>query len=168
MFFVSTVSFYDEVSRKRINVTGPFLFTDCWWQIEATIHPGTRKVKDIPKYKIKEQWNLEMISKYLKKTGIERPDDVETLKNVIKMMYQKGTDNRNLSLTVEEILELKNLKERASERQIPIFEKERAALSLMENHANSSGDLPTYYSFGSDKITPRTSTILLLLEMQET
>ncbi|PIK36044.1 putative DNA helicase B [Apostichopus japonicus] len=56
------LTFMTKLPRERITIIGPFLFTDSWWEIEANINSKTKKVKDVPKYRIKKTWDIPMIS----------------------------------------------------------------------------------------------------------
>lgn len=89
-----------------------------------------------------------MISKYLERIGITQPDNLQNVMNSIDMMFTFKTNKQGQPfLTVEELLELKNVNQRSSKRQIPIFGEEKAALSLLENHASSSGECKTLSYF---------------------
>lgn len=119
-----------------ITINGPFLFTDSWWEIEANINPKTKKVKDVPKYRIKKTWDVPMISQYVQKLMTsENQQPFQSIIDVIVRVSKKDDKSRKIFLTVEQVLELPQ----SLKQMVCKTDQEFSAVELFSQYSSRSG-----------------------------
>lgn len=114
--------------KKTIYISGPFLFTEIWWEMEVDVNMKTKNVQHTPRYRLKPEWNQNDVTQYLIQCGILH----DQAWNLIHKIFGK------MVFSVSDILEFTELDEKIQEGGAKFSNEDRGLYYLMIDHLSGS------------------------------